>query len=35
MTEVRSYRDDPAEQAVEAAMKRRRASRRFHTDAES
>jgi hypothetical protein len=30
-----SYRDDPEEQAVEAAMKRRRPSRRFHTDAES
>ena len=30
-----SYQDDPQEQAVEVAMKRRSASRRFHADAES
>jgi hypothetical protein len=30
-----SYQDDPKEQAVEAAMRRRQASRRFHADAES
>jgi hypothetical protein len=30
-----SYRDDLDEQAVQAAMRRRQARRRFHTDAES
>ena len=30
-----SYQDDPKEQAVEAAMRRRPADRRFHTDFES
>jgi hypothetical protein len=30
-----SYQDDPQEQAVEEAMKRRSARRRFHADAES
>ena len=30
-----SYQDDPKERAVEAAMRRRRASRRVHTDVES
>ncbi len=30
-----SYQDDPQEQAVEVAMRRRPASRRFHADVES
>jgi hypothetical protein len=30
-----SYRDDPQEEAVEAAMRRRPAGRRFRADAES
>ena len=30
-----SYRDDPEEQAAQAAMRRRPAARRFHADAES
>jgi hypothetical protein len=30
-----SYQDDPKEQAVEAAVRRRRAIRRFHADVES